>query len=139
MTLSNSPEALRVAALAICQTALGGKQCPCTESGQFKCGDEPPGDYARAILAALDPIVAEAVARERWQPIETAPKDGTLFDAWCVPVGISGTGEGRVTDCWWFAGRFWNFDYNAEAREVFNLTHWQPLPVPPAAIRETET
>lgn len=30
-----------------------------------------------------------------WQPIETAPKDGTTFDAWCVARGSRGV---RITD-----------------------------------------
>jgi hypothetical protein len=29
-----------------------------------------------------------------WQPIETAPKDGTVVDLWV-------RGRGRVTDCVW--------------------------------------
>lgn len=65
----------------------------------------------------------------RWQPIETAPKDGTLVDLWA--------GE-RIADCAWnvpsncwaersvssFSGRpYWAV--------VNNPTHWMPLPAAP--------
>jgi hypothetical protein len=33
-----------------------------------------------------------------WQPIETAPRDGTKVDLWIRNVGWSGY---RVTDCFW--------------------------------------
>ena len=82
-----------------------------------------------------------------WQPIETAPKDGSLFlcwvsaDRWSSP---DGEGSGRshdvsqidfcnwrtqrdIPDCGWFepcCGQI------GDAQEV---THWMPLPPPPAA------
>jgi hypothetical protein len=59
-----------------------------------------------------------------WQPIETAPKDGSLFLAWCA------------SDDHFFIGR-WNKKFqcwSADMRlsEVDDVTHWQPLPSPPA-------
>ena len=65
----------------------------------------------------------------RWQPIETAPRDGTLIDLWA--------GE-RIANCAWnvpskcwaervgagFGGKHWAV--------VNNPTHWMPLPAAPA-------
>jgi hypothetical protein len=55
-----------------------------------------------------------------WQPIETAPKDGTWYLTW----GPSGHSLARYLDCMsdpdmagWFEGD--------------NDTHWMPLPNPP--------
>ena len=40
-------------ARALCQSALGGKLCPCIESGKFACADSHPGQQARAAIAAM--------------------------------------------------------------------------------------
>jgi hypothetical protein len=84
-----------------------------------------------ALAAALDAFAAEreaeAVARERaWQPIETAPKDGTRFLAYEL-----GQAEYRVYECWWqddfsnWSG--WQNDWDSEPEP----THWRTLPSPP--------
>jgi hypothetical protein len=73
-----------------------------------------------------------------WQPIETAPKDGTHILAWSrydEPhiVGWSGAGAGR--------GRWLSYgcdgpaissqsDFGTDYQESMP-THWQPLPEPP--------
>lgn len=72
-----------------------------------------------------------------WQPIETAPRDGTLIDLWC-------NGE-RRPDCFWGEEweepeeRGWRQKYAETSRAAsFSLlggepTHWMPLPEPPNA------
>lgn len=67
----------------------------------------------------------------QWQPIETAPTDGTAIDLWA---------DGRrVTDCFWQRG--WRQRY-AEAPEAVEYsvalserpatpTHWMPRPEAP--------
>jgi len=40
--------------LALCQNALGPKQCPCAEKGVFNCADTYPGNQARVAITALD-------------------------------------------------------------------------------------
>lgn len=91
-----------------------------------------------------------------WQPIETAPRDGTIIDLWIVDQG----GGHRLADAWWATQRRsildrqivsgWfapNMDYEGEygfanadvtpfkskdGREWFSrATHWMPLPKPP--------
>lgn len=80
--------------------------------------------FAKAALAA-----AEAAA---WQPIETAPKEGT---------GIVGSAWWKMADgvyClgWlaegYFDGDDWAFaSFDLDADEYSAPTHWMPLPQPP--------
>jgi hypothetical protein len=77
-----------------------------------------------------------------WQDISTAPRDGTTFDAWLeIPYGCE-RWEGRQTDVSWDTygrlegGPGWGYWHNntfywAEI-DGGSLTHWQPLPAPPA-------
>ena len=69
-----------------------------------------------------------------WQPIETAPKDGTKVLLHCV-------GGGPFTPCEWIEDGliseegFWSW-WQADPVffvEVKNPTHWMPLPEPPQA------
>lgn len=65
-----------------------------------------------------------------WQPIETAPKDGTRILA-IVAGRHPDTGEPFIPDVveWdggrWFSENWW--DDNA----LYSPTHWMPLPNPP--------
>lgn len=71
----------------------------------------------------------------KWQPIETAPKDGTRVDLWA-------DGE-RVCDAWWNANRGkwmnpqpttnWGIPVleDDEATDGDRATHWMPLPEKP--------
>lgn len=73
-----------------------------------------------------------------WQPIETAPRDGTDVDLWDQ--------NGRQTECRWmipqakeYSRRFvaeWCY-YHVEWGEWVELgghpTHWMPLPASPCA------
>lgn len=68
-----------------------------------------------------------------WQPIEIAPKDGTVVLGYWYKPGSLGW---RIvyfvkTDI----GGYWN-DYNSQ--EMLLLTHWMPLPEPPAVRTTTE-
>lgn len=65
----------------------------------------------------------------KWQPIETAPKDGS-------EVLIYGDLGGRVKVCWW-NGAHWQWEYDndvtyGQAIQSEYATHWMPLPAPPA-------
>jgi Protein of unknown function (DUF551) len=71
-----------------------------------------------------------------WQPIETAPKDGTHILAF-EPF------ENVIVSTWWWSqpdsknGGAW---YGTDPMDRLNwcqcFTHWMPLPSPPAAVAE---
>lgn len=69
-----------------------------------------------------------------WQPIETAPKDGTRILVWALEgYGIAYWGNGaynrstRSYDLCWVNG----LRVLRKARCFRNVTHWMPLPNPP--------
>lgn len=86
------------------------------------CNDE----YYELREQATQKAEAEAAAawnqRGAWQPIETAPRDGTEILAW--------NGSERLILLWsdWLYG--WTFNDDREILEGL-VTHWQPLPSPP--------
>lgn len=76
--------------------------------------------YAGPGIRATDRVEAaiRALLAERtWQPIQTAPKDGTEI---LLYAGGSGIGQWDDMLGWWSEGNFMN-----------NPTHWMPLPTDP--------
>ncbi len=69
---------------------------------------------------ALDRLAAAARGKE-WQRIEDAPKDGTWFLA-------SDSFDSDVAEARWFNGHW----YGRSGGIWFGVTHFQPLPAPPA-------
>lgn len=66
---------------------------------------------------------AAASSADGWQPIETAPRDGTRF-LWCADGG-------EYTRCRWsYSVVRW-----PEYKECFSEGHWMPLPAPPTSTR----
>jgi hypothetical protein len=59
-----------------------------------------------------------------WQPIETAPKDGTDVLVWDGD-SVSLASYDKVTESWWVLVEF----------SLDGVTHWQPLPTPPKAAK----
>lgn len=76
-----------------------------------------------------------------WQPIETAPKDGTRFLGY-RPIS-EGEWEYEAFAIWWWyenprVKRSWfTCTDEADAYEVENEppSHWMPLPEPPGEIK----
>lgn len=58
-----------------------------------------------------------------WQPIESAPKDGTVVDLW-----VDG---GREADCRWRGGAWVTVEDGCVWSVASDPTHWMPLPQPP--------
>lgn len=78
------------------------------------------------LAAQLQELTAERDALKKadeWQPIETAPKDGTQILAFCDPL------IGQMV-------LFWDTPYWREKANMLGLknepTHWKPLHNPPA-------
>lgn len=90
-----------------------------------------PDDLARFRAACRAEALEEAA---QWQPIETAPNDGTEFLAYRRGKVATAYRVPR-DDC-----EMWVFGGSSAAVEHFpsiKPTHWMPLPQPPA-IRETK-
>lgn len=67
----------------------------------------------------------------QWQPIETAPKDGTTILAH-NPRGLAFFARQDVVPVHWtgWGGGAW--ENSTSGHKVFDeLTHWMPLPAPP--------
>ena len=74
-----------------------------------------------------------------WQPIDTAPRDGTAVDLWGINhLTWDKRGTRRVNVSWgpvrdWMGGE--RDDWQHGLGEDFEPTHWMPLPAPPSDIR----
>lgn len=83
-------------------------------------------------------------AIEAWQPIETAPKDGTEINGYRSDQGVftfrwaemsEFVDEGAIVDghdtefAWWWHDR-WGW-----MEKDLTPTHWQPLPTPPRSLK----
>ena len=103
--------------------------------GDYDIADAANREWGAAINGPHVAVLAAAMAREaaeravvEWQPIETAPRDGTPIlailkvtnnktnFAWHEPNVIWATDD----ESDWYRG--WGFD---------DYTHWMPLPPPP--------
>lgn len=97
------------------------------DAGQFGMAEQMSKqlDVLRAALAALPPSSG-------WEPIETAPRDGTRVDLWHrgyrVPDAAFYTvrkhGQRDVL-AWW--------DRHGTEYQDDVLSHWRPLPPPPSS------
>ena len=92
-----------------------------------------PDDSGYAVkfedYCKLEAELAALKAENEWQPIETAPKDGTVF---------LGYKRGQFRECYKVTRDdcdMWCFGGTSGADDLFpNIkpTHWMPLPKPPA-------
>ena len=84
--------------------------------------------------AALTQGSGEAQMSE-WQPIETAPREGSPF---LGAVYWADTGEWEILRMAWneTAGRFGDATYAPFIHDQEQPTHWMPLPEPPKVEKE---
>jgi len=72
-----------------------------------------------------------------WQPIETAPRDGTVFDVWLGDADASDVdfyctpGTRRSPGWHWFNDKFRPKVNSLQIPTFVTPTHWTPLPEPP--------
>ncbi len=62
-----------------------------------------------------------------WQPIESAPKDGTVIDLWWQEDNDQGY---RIPDCHFRDDDFW-IDDSGNLIAAQYVSHWMPIPAPP--------
>jgi hypothetical protein len=90
-----------------------------------------------AQITRLTAEVEKLRAALQWQPIETAPKDGTAIDLWSV-------GGFRYPSAAWdfippVNGWGWtDTNHHGSVEEYGPFSHWLPLPPPPAQEGDTE-
>lgn len=100
--------------------------------------DYPVGTllYAGAPPALLDALERKDAEIARWQPIETAPTDGSEFLASKPGIGpiVARILDTDHPDCEFDGGvhEAWSHQY------VDGVTHWMPLPAAPALTTQTE-
>jgi hypothetical protein len=92
----------------------------------------------KAILLSFSPHNLDPETVERWQPIETAPKDGTRI----VLAKYVGHPD-HISSLWWMTLGFWssrwqNWNDGIEPSGLADPTHWMPLPPAPALSKANE-
>lgn len=88
------------------------------------CSLKPDNCEIEALRAANKALAI--LANKQWQPIKTAPKDGTHF--LCAS-------EGWVSEVYWDADQKCCYAANTHSTDYVDgavwPTHWMPLPEPP--------
>jgi hypothetical protein len=89
----------------------------------------PERDALVALLRLAGQADAHDAPQTLWQPIETAPKDGTEIVLWgaCHPRN-SPARYAKDANIGWFSGGQW---YTRVGGEHCDATHWMPLPACP--------
>jgi hypothetical protein len=100
---------------------------------------------ARNTDHAMAKGIAKGALTMEWQPIETAPKDGT----WVLCYGLAHDEDasepriftavwtnwrnGKKLKNWWWQFAWFDGGYYGECEP----THWMPIPAPPQVSHET--
>jgi hypothetical protein len=86
-------------------------------------------EAARELIGKYPLLPRPEVVPPGWQPIATAPRDGTLIDLWGDNHGL----QSRWAECVWDKESdawIWPQDSEFEMADV-TFTHWMPLPKGP--------
>jgi hypothetical protein len=86
-----------------------------------------------------EPEVSTMSETREWQPMETAPKDGTPFRAYGPSLlhedfnpwaSVEACFDGER-----FVGAVWDGQHDVWRTDFIEFTHWMPLPEPPKEPR----
>ena len=69
-----------------------------------------------------------------WQPIETAPKDGTQFLAFEIFTAFEEPLPRTFIAQWWPGNELNRADWTDSSSMYCTPTHWMPLPAAPEAV-----
>lgn len=94
----------------------------------WRIGFEDGARMLRRRTAGGKRKAAELLAAGAWQPIETAPKDGT----WVLAVGKNGAGRWTTPQTVRWTGLWESPVHDARVEVYHQPTHWMPLPPAPA-------
>lgn len=92
-------------------------------------------------IEAWNRRAALATPDDGWLPIESAPKDGHHFLAYCEDTVDEydedrllrrGVKERYTVVAYWLWGQFVQFPFTGSIVQNRVFTHWRPLPAPPA-------
>jgi hypothetical protein len=97
--------------------------------GALTIANETVAGLAQKLAEAR--LKLEELEKGKWQPIDTAPKDGTRVLGWC---NAGNDRDCRLTMEWNADRSRWIVSLNAFWE--FDPTHWQPLPSPPQIMEE---
>ena len=89
-------------------------------------------DYVNATTGQLLSYISLLEAERKWQPIKTAPRDGTKILCFrpANPKAIIAKAKRSVIIVDWFDKRASATNFYQEPMES-TYTHWMPLPEPP--------
>lgn len=126
---------MREALGVIARTTFSGNEM----GDEYRRGNEDAHQTCRRLaLAALaaHPTVKVSGDAAEWQPIETAPRDGTEVDLWCVekngkyaPRRLTNRRYGSMQN--WVGEEVVSWNVGDPYRD-WRPTHWMPLPATPA-------
>jgi len=96
-------------------------------------------EIAQAVISALTPADIVALGARCWQPIETAPKDGSKI----ILARIGENEVGKNLGVWWACSGSWSEKYSRwwdgiEPCGFNHPTHWMPLPAAPSPTGKKE-
>jgi hypothetical protein len=126
--VSQSEEMIEAVARAICRANMPKTATLDAVDCQVENGWDLWTNEARAALTAMQPLLAQG-----WEPIETAPKDGTHVLVY-ARLGHNGKVRRSRHGCFVNVAHFepsWGWLTSPSDYQI-KPTHWRPLPAPPA-------
>lgn len=115
-----------------------------TDAEMVALWQQQGGDVVCNFGRAVEQSVRAKMGVAGWQPIETAPKDGSIFLCWVTAERYGETDEGQqyaqdVSQAdfgWWRpGGDAGYFDCGCgQIGDREHISHWMPLPPPPGIV-----